>query len=190
MAERDTKRVLLDAATQEFARLGLAGARMQAIVARAGISERMIYHHFGSKLGLYRAVLAYQFRAPDNLSVPRDSGSPKDDFVTTLRAFIGALIERPLLVDLALHEAMTGWENVPQASLADIPDAVRSKFEAARRAGAIRKDCKFEVVYLATVGAIVSAHLLSGRFVDLRSERARKALVADVFELVLRGALQ
>ena len=179
--------MLLDAAAEEFARLGFAGARMQAIVDRAGISERMIYHHFGSKLGLYRAVLAHQFRAPE-LPGPADTGHSKDDFATTLRGFVGALIERPLFVDLALHEAMNGWENAPRASLADIPGAIRSTFEAAQRAGTVREDCRFETVYLAAVGAVVSAHLLSGRFVDLRSDKARKALVADIFELVMRGA--
>ena len=189
MSDRDTKRLLLDAAAEEFARLGLSGARMQAIVARAGINERMVYHHFGSKVGLYRAVLADQFRAPMALTEPR-GGDPKERFTATLRAFVHALLERPLLVDLALHEAMVGWENVPKAALADIPETVRATFEAAKKAGAIREDCKFEVVYLAAIGATVSGHLLSGRFVDLRTEKARRALITGIFELVLRGAMQ
>jgi AcrR family transcriptional regulator len=188
MSDRDTKRVLLDAAAEEFARLGLSGARMQAIVARAGINERMVYHHFGSKVGLYRAVLADQFRAPTIPAQP-GGGDAKERFIATLRELVRALIKRPLLIALSLHEAMVGWQNVPKASLKDIPEAVRSTFEAAKKAGAIRKDCKFEVVYLAAVGAMVSGHLLSGRFVDLRTDKARRALIADIFELVLRGAM-
>ena len=63
--ERDTRQVLLDAASEELARHGLRGARMHVIVERAGINERMIYHHFGSKVGLYEAVLAHHLRGPE-----------------------------------------------------------------------------------------------------------------------------
>ncbi len=53
----DSRSALLVAAAEEFARRGLQGTRVQAIVKRAGVNERMIYHHFGNKEGLYRAVL-------------------------------------------------------------------------------------------------------------------------------------
>lgn len=48
----------MSAATQAFVRLGPAGARVDAIVAAAGVNKRMLYHHFGDKQGLYQAVLA------------------------------------------------------------------------------------------------------------------------------------
>ncbi|WP_331766865.1 helix-turn-helix domain-containing protein [Embleya sp. NBC_00896] len=54
---------LLTAAAEEFARHGLKGTRIQAIVKRAGVNERMIYHHFGNKDGLYKAVLEDQMAA-------------------------------------------------------------------------------------------------------------------------------
>jgi AcrR family transcriptional regulator len=48
---------ILRAATAEFARAGLAGARVDRIATRARRNKRMIYHYFGSKSGLYLAVL-------------------------------------------------------------------------------------------------------------------------------------
>jgi AcrR family transcriptional regulator len=48
---------ILAAAKAEFARKGLAGARVDTIADRARINKRMIYHYFGSKNGLYLAVL-------------------------------------------------------------------------------------------------------------------------------------
>jgi TetR/AcrR family transcriptional regulator len=188
--ERDTRQILLEAASEEFARQGLNGARMHVIVERAGINERMIYHHFGSKVGLYEAVLAHHFRAPQLPVSVSGGGAPRERFVSTLTAFVRGLIARPQFLALALHEAMSGWAHVPKASLEDIPDVLRAPFEAARRAGTIRKDCRFEAVYLAVVGAMVSGHLLASRFVDLRSEKARDALVADMLDLVIRGAVQ
>jgi AcrR family transcriptional regulator len=186
-APRDTKRILLAAAAEEFAQYGLEGARMHAIVARAEINERMIYHHFGSKVGLYEAVLADHFRAPEAFALEK-SADPLVAFVATLEIFVRGMLARPQFVALVLHEAMSGWAHVPKASLSDVPDALRKSFARARRAGAIRKDCRFEVVYLAAVGATVSSHLLAGRFADLRTEKARDKLVADVLELVVRGA--
>jgi AcrR family transcriptional regulator len=59
-ASRDpegTRRRILDAALEEFATKGTGGARVDAIAERAGVNKRMIYHYFGSKDGLYRAVL-------------------------------------------------------------------------------------------------------------------------------------
>ncbi|MFM8745182.1 MAG: TetR/AcrR family transcriptional regulator [Aestuariivirga sp.] len=52
-----TRKRILDAATAEFARKGLGGARVDAIAARAKSNKRMIYHYFGSKEGLFTAVL-------------------------------------------------------------------------------------------------------------------------------------
>jgi AcrR family transcriptional regulator len=52
-----TRKRILDAATVEFARKGLGGARVDAIATRAKSNKRMIYHYFGSKEGLFTAVL-------------------------------------------------------------------------------------------------------------------------------------
>lgn len=48
---------ILAVATDEFAERGLAGARVDDIAERTRTSKRMIYYHFGSKEGLYKAVL-------------------------------------------------------------------------------------------------------------------------------------
>lgn len=52
-----TKRRILAAATAEFARKGLGGARVDEISARSRSNKRMIYHYFGSKERLFTEVL-------------------------------------------------------------------------------------------------------------------------------------
>ena len=52
-----TRRRILDAAEMAFADLGLSGARVEAIARATDTNVRMIYYYFGSKDGLYRAVL-------------------------------------------------------------------------------------------------------------------------------------
>ena len=53
----ETKRNILDVATAEFSAMGLAGARVDAIAERTHTTKRMLYYYFGSKEGLYEAVL-------------------------------------------------------------------------------------------------------------------------------------
>ena len=52
-----TRARILDAATQEFARYGLGGARVDRIAERAGANKRMLYYYFGDKDGLFLAAL-------------------------------------------------------------------------------------------------------------------------------------
>jgi AcrR family transcriptional regulator len=53
---------ILAVATHEFADKGLTGARIDAIAAATRTSKRMIYYYFGSKDGLYLAVLEEAYR--------------------------------------------------------------------------------------------------------------------------------
>src|SRR5207244_2377175 len=48
---------ILEGAAEEFAASGFAGARIDRISRRTRLNVRMIYYHFASKRGLYRAVL-------------------------------------------------------------------------------------------------------------------------------------
>ncbi|MGE0097335.1 MAG: TetR/AcrR family transcriptional regulator [Hydrogenophaga sp.] len=53
---------ILEIAMAEFADKGLAGARIDEIAAATRTSKRMIYYYFGSKEGLYLAVLEESYR--------------------------------------------------------------------------------------------------------------------------------
>ena len=52
-----TRERILDAAVAEFAAAGFSGARIQSIAQRAGVNVRMLYHYFGEKDDLFRAIL-------------------------------------------------------------------------------------------------------------------------------------
>jgi AcrR family transcriptional regulator len=58
--ERTQERILR-AATREFARYGLGGARVDRIAARAGANKRMLYYYYGNKEDLFRAVLEARY---------------------------------------------------------------------------------------------------------------------------------
>jgi AcrR family transcriptional regulator len=52
-----TRQEILEVATAVFAERGLAGARVDDIAGRTRTTKRMIYYYFGSKEGLYGAVI-------------------------------------------------------------------------------------------------------------------------------------
>ena len=194
---RDTRRVLLDAAAEEFATYGVHGARVHAIVKRSGVSERMIYHHFGSKEGLYRAVLADQWTNPDGALQQALTQAarlePRKGLKMAFRAMFERFVGRPLMLRLAMHESMSGWQQLPQATLAQVPAEFRELYLRGQREGAFRSDCEFETLYLTLVGALTSLTILAPRFSDLR-EHARRdpthlTRMADrMIDLVLNGA--
>ena len=61
---RDPERArarILAAATAEFARYGLGGARVDRIAARAGLNKRMLYYYFRDKDNLFLAALEARY---------------------------------------------------------------------------------------------------------------------------------
>lgn len=55
-----SKRALIESARTEILLYDKEGARVDRIAERAGVNKRMIYHHFGSKEGVYQAILQRQ----------------------------------------------------------------------------------------------------------------------------------
>lgn len=53
-----TSRRILDAAAEEFAERGIAGARIDRIITAAQTNKAQLYGYFGSKDGLFDAVIA------------------------------------------------------------------------------------------------------------------------------------
>jgi AcrR family transcriptional regulator len=82
--KNSTRERIMRKALSEFSRAGYAGARVERIAARAGVSKGMIYYHFRTKDELFAAVLESAWNgghvltaAPDN---PADSILFWDEF--------------------------------------------------------------------------------------------------------------
>ena len=110
------RRRILDSAAGEFAAHGPAGARVDAIAAEAGINKRMLYHYFGDKQALFRAVLNDRLgggRAMPTAAAVIEQGQKIDvvDVRLMVWASIGGLDPRPdeawqqLLIELEEEQA-------------------------------------------------------------------------------------
>lgn len=72
---RRSRERLLTIAREAFAERGFDAVRVDDLAQAAGLNKRMIYHYFGSKAGLYRAVVEPLYEAlrpaPDLEALPR-----------------------------------------------------------------------------------------------------------------------
>jgi AcrR family transcriptional regulator len=104
-----TRQKLLDAARQEFAALGVAGARVDRIAERAGVNKERVYGHFGSKEGLFAATVS---AAMDELT--EAVGTPGEDVAAWVGSVYDFHRERPELLRLLLWEGLSrGEEELP-----------------------------------------------------------------------------
>jgi AcrR family transcriptional regulator len=79
---------ILNVASAEFAEKGLSGARIDEIAAATKTSKRMIYYYFGSKEGLYLAVLEESYRRMRSIeSELHLHDLPPEDALRRLAAF-------------------------------------------------------------------------------------------------------
>ncbi len=82
---------ILDAAEQEFAARGFAGARLREIARGAGIQPALIHHYFTDKRGLYEAVVR---RAVDQMSSASwHVLSTETDLEGLVRGFIDVMVD-------------------------------------------------------------------------------------------------
>jgi len=96
-----TRGRIFAAAIAEFAARGFAGARMDAIARRSGSNKRMLYHYFGDKDGLFRAVLRHKITERRALL----DGAP-DDPVENLPFRFALMCRDPDWVRLLVWEAL------------------------------------------------------------------------------------
>lgn len=107
-----TRRAILDAAVAEFAALGPAGARIDAIAAAACVNKRMLYHYFASKEGLFAAVLDDQL-----------ASKGCDEQPTSLVERHVAVSGRPDWIRLLMWEALAGDDR--RRGMSKTPEQVR-----------------------------------------------------------------
>lgn len=135
MASRNPDRTrarILHAARREFAAKGIAGARVDAIARRAGVNKRMLYHYFGSKDGLFVAVL--QRTLDDRVAhVAAESPDPAGRMRFRSDFYAGAGEYVRLLMWEALEQPAIEPADRPERTAAY--DRLRDRVEADQAAG-------------------------------------------------------
>jgi AcrR family transcriptional regulator len=112
-AER-SKRAILDAALVEFSEQGHAGARIDAIAGRAGVSKPLIYSYFGDKDALYAAALreAYvQIRAGER-ELDLENKEPEAAIRTLVAFTLHHFVSKPWFISMLNTENLRGGATI------------------------------------------------------------------------------
>lgn len=192
------KRDILAVATTEFAANGFSGARVDEIAARTATSKRMIYYYFGSKKGLYLAVLEGAYRGIRDI----ESGLKLDTLEPELamKALVGYTFDyqnshadfvRLVMIENIHKAANLRGSQVIQGMNVGIIDSLQDIISRGQTAGKFRRDLNpidlhmtmsalsfFNVSNRATFSAIFK--------VDMASAQALAIRRAQVIDVVMR----
>jgi AcrR family transcriptional regulator len=81
----DTRRLLLEAATKVFVRMGFAAARMADVAREAGLSHGLAYHYFPNKDAVFVAVVEATMEGANHIASGALGG--RQPAITRLRQF-------------------------------------------------------------------------------------------------------
>lgn len=101
----ETRQEILRAAAEAFAACGFVGATTRAVAAQASVNVATLHYHFGSKEGLYRAVIGNSCRGtlPE---VPAGTGA--ETVARLVEGLFDFGSQRPTLARLALLDTLAG----------------------------------------------------------------------------------
>jgi AcrR family transcriptional regulator len=193
-----TRRNIVEVATHEFAQKGYSGARVDAIAERTRTSKRMIYYYFGSKEGLYLAVLeeAYSGIRRAEATLDLETLPPEAALGTIVGFTFDYYNKHPEFVRLVMNENIMNGAHMARSSAigklnVTVIDAMRRIVSRGQKAGLFRRDIDpielhmsisalgiFNVANRATFSTIFKR--------DMTTPRALAKRRDEVVEIVLR----
>ncbi|MEK0084621.1 TetR family transcriptional regulator [Geminicoccaceae bacterium SYSU G07066] len=197
-----TKSDILAVATEEFAAHGLSGARVDEIALRTKTSKRMIYYYFGSKEGLYLAVLekAYRDIRAIESSLHLEDMAPEAAIRRLVEFTFDYQDANPDFIRLVSIENIHNAEHVARSASirslnVSVIETIRAILQRGREQGVFRVEidpidlhmlisafCFFRVSNRHTFGAIF------GRDLSAPELRARhKRMIGDAIIRLLKG---
>ena len=153
-----TRRRILDAAAVEFGAHGLAGARVRAIAARAGVNQQLVSYYFDGKEGLYEAM-AEQWRERQQELTPPGTPLPEQ-----LRQYALEVLRNPEGV------RVFAWSGLQYAGedgafrpemLAGGIEQVRGLQESGRLPAEVDPGCLLVMMMAATMATTTLPHVIA-----------------------------
>lgn len=191
-----TQERILDAAEQDFAAHGFAGARLREIATAAGVQPALIHHYFADKKGLYEAVIR---RAVEQMSTASWRVlSTETDLDGIVRGFVDVMIDfstaHQKLLSILRSELNAGTGellDVVREKTLPILEAIVALTRRLQQAGELREDVDPREMVRAGLALVLSPILdapvlaaLLPEPADLAAVPRRKSVTA---ELLLGG---
>jgi len=160
-SKREGLKLILAAATNEFCRAGLAGAKLDVIALEAGVSKQLIHHYFRTKGELYAEVMEeVTAQAIQHLSAPDYEALSPDEAV---RLFLGGVFDLfarwPFITGLFNDQGLYGGEHLPECRELNRGSPVLMArllaiFRAGQDQGIFRTDLDPDAVFAAGIMAM------------------------------------
>jgi AcrR family transcriptional regulator len=160
-----TRQRILEAASEEFAQAGIAGARIDRITRAARTNKAQVYGYFGSKDGLFDAVVA-QAASRTITAIPFDG----DDLAGWAVRLYDEQLDHPELTRLM---AWVRLERRPAGHLVDDPEHAEKLAAIARaqEAGRVRAGDPFDL-FVMVIAQATAWSAVSGTYAATADEPA------------------
>ncbi len=190
-----TRAALVEAARRVFARAGFDGASVRRITGEAGVNLGAITYHFGSKRGLYDAVLEECVRplVARVRAAAQGPGPALDRIVAALEGYFEHLAAHPELPYLLLQEIAAGKQPPPavMALIREVMETLSGLHRLGEQDGSVRHGAPvltaLSVVAQPVYMTLVAPMLRSVAHVDMTEPASRRAVVAHAADFVRHG---
>jgi len=192
----EAKRLLLDAARELFARRDYRSTTTREIAEAAGVTEYLLFRHFGSKAGLFREALVLPFtNFVDDFGKTWQAVVPEEtDEEELSRQFVGQLYDvlvehRGLLLTLVAADGLSD-EEIDSAGIADIRRALKVLSQISAEGMKIRgmRSNQPDLPAHSTVAMIVGMVAMRSTFFGAKPP-SREAIVDELVQATLYGFL-
>jgi AcrR family transcriptional regulator len=192
----EPRRLLLDAARTLFARRDYRSTTTREIAEAAGVSEYLLFRHFGSKAGLFREALVLPFTSfVDGFGQTWQAVVPEEtDEEELSRLFVGQLYDvlvehRGLLLTLVASDGLSE-EEIEGAGIADIRRALTVLSQISAEGMHIRgmRSGQPDLPAHSTVAMIVGMVAMRSTFFGAKPP-SREAIVDELVQATLHGFL-
>lgn len=192
----EARRLLLDAARDLFARQDYRTTTTREIAEAAGVTEYLLFRHFGSKAGLFREALVLPFtNFVDEFGKTWQSVIPEEtDEEELSRQFVGRLYDvlvehKGLLLTLVASDGLSE-EEIEGAGIADIRRALTLLGQISAEGMRLRgmHSGQPDLPAHSTVAMIVGMVALRSTFFGNRPP-SREAIVDELVQAILHGFL-
>jgi len=194
-----TRQRILDAATEEFARYGLGGARVDRIAVRAGANKRMLYYYFRDKDNLFLAALegCYSHIRAAERELDLEQVEPRQALKRLVAFTWDYFLEHPEFMTLLnsenLHKGrhLRRSRRVPEMH-STLVETLRSILRRGERDGVFRKGVDPVQLYISIAGEgyfyLSNRYTLSQIFKrDLMTKRALAARARHNVEMIVNA---
>lgn len=196
MTDKDTRELLLDAATALFADRGIAATTMAEIAASVGVTPAMIHYYFKTRESLLDTIIEERIGRTITLIWAPVSGEEDDPFAM-VRELVDRIIKTcdmmPWLPSLWIREIVNEGGSLREKMLQNIPFDKMEKFSAAifkgQKQGVINPDIDSQMLVSSIIGLTMlplATAKLRERIPALKS-LSKEEIVRHVTALLMSG---